>query len=83
MEMKGTGDDLNSRLKVLIAIAIFVLVCLFAIVRASQFSRVGFFWYSIVPPLLAITMSIFHWQCQCQFSNGNDNDNFPMAMTRT
>ena len=58
MEMKGTSDDLNSKLKVLIAIAIFVLVCLVAIVRASQFNRVGFFWYSIVPPLLAITMSI-------------------------
>ncbi|MCS5609596.1 MAG: hypothetical protein NZ961_04235, partial [Candidatus Poribacteria bacterium] len=59
--MKVAKDNLNPRnpkLKISISIAVFVLICLFAIWGASQFNQVGIVWYSIVPPLLAITMAI-------------------------
>ncbi|SVC84801.1 uncharacterized protein METZ01_LOCUS337655, partial [marine metagenome] len=59
--MKGTSDNLNPKnpkLKISISIAVFVLICLFAIWGASQFNQVGIVWYSVVPPLLAITMAI-------------------------
>lgn len=59
--MKVARDNLNPRnpkLKISISIAVFVLICLLAIWGASQFNQVGIVWYSIVPPLLAITMAI-------------------------
>ena len=56
--MKGIKNNLDPKLKASIAIAIFMLICLCAILGASQFNQTEIVWYSIIPPLLAITMAI-------------------------
>ena len=56
--MKDIRGNFDPKLKISIPIAIFVLICLLAIWGALQFNQTEIVWYSIIPPLLAITMAI-------------------------
>lgn len=56
--MKDIKGNVDPKLKISIPIAIFVLICLLAIWGAWQFNQTEIVWYSIIPPLLAITMAI-------------------------